>query len=626
MAQLQFCPSTLDGEVIGDYESVVMDAELLDDGDGLILPGGEVVDEYEEWATAGPSLSIDYAANRNGAQNSVDRAALEADAKLSAVVESVASTASFMQGNDEEEAGHAISNGTYEEVVEAQTSRRKKATIVRCEYCGVVLKHPSKIQAHMRTHTGEKPFECNICGMRFTQRTPMRMHVRRHVGDTPFACSWGCGKSFVSNALKNAHEVRIHLGEKRQGPPCPHLKPPRRSVPLPPLQDQPPPMPEGERSAILDFQPPIGEIKQSLSASANKKLDEVIEAVAAGIPLPPPRQARRRPALVAQCQECGLLLKHPSKIQAHLRTHTGERPFQCGVCGMRFATANPLRVHLRRAHTGEKPYECTWDCGRRFVSASARNEHERIVHAGIKRYQCTVGSCRRLFTRRRYLMLHQEKEHLEAERQADNAIECVLGMVEREIHGAGKSDNEASIWIPQKGNEERFEGGDGESDPVKLIAENGDETVDGVNGLDEEMLVYTEGFEESIGDIVIEEGPLELHGEVQSTASQPVNAQQDQHLRIINEQFDPSVELFEEELPNEVYLFDGEYVVVDEAYLEPQQPEPELDFEDGCLEESDHHLVETRSFWLPNAGQCSRLGRVRIIKPKSSITKREEDP
>lgn len=76
--------------------------QLLDDGDGLILPGGEVVDEYEEWATAGPSLSIDYAANRNGAQNSVDRAALEADAKLSAVVESVASTASFMQGNDEE--------------------------------------------------------------------------------------------------------------------------------------------------------------------------------------------------------------------------------------------------------------------------------------------------------------------------------------------------------------------------------------------------------------------------------------------------------------------------------------------------------------------------------------------
>lgn len=60
----------------------------------------------------------------------------------------------------------------------------------------------------------------------------------------------------------------------------------------------------------------------------------------------------RKRALIARCQECGLLLKHPSKIQAHMRTHTGERPFECALCGMRFATANPLRVHFRRAHTG----------------------------------------------------------------------------------------------------------------------------------------------------------------------------------------------------------------------------------------------------------------------------------
>lgn len=50
---------------------------------------------------------------------------------------------------------------------------------------------------------------------RFTQRTPLRMHVRRHNNELPFECSWGCGKRFVSNAVKNAHELSKHLGEKR---------------------------------------------------------------------------------------------------------------------------------------------------------------------------------------------------------------------------------------------------------------------------------------------------------------------------------------------------------------------------------------------------------------------------
>ncbi|VDK20041.1 unnamed protein product, partial [Anisakis simplex] len=397
----------------------------------------------------------------------------EADAKLTAVVESVASSAAsndndntlspvkaLINDNNNQENNNNGSNGClmvnqmYEEIegdangtVVAMVMILRCLKIVRCEYCGVILKHPSKIQAHMRTHTGEKPFECNICGMRFTQRTPMRMHVRRHIGDTPFKCSWGCGKSFVSNAIKNAHELRIHMGEKRllfllfgtffdsfcllitkQGPPCPHLKPPRRSIPLrfqtsaeelnlfestsgtsaEPLIGEHEVDDEEEEDgvhfndnnfAIVHFEPPLGDIIKQQQI-ANKRLDEIIESVASGmnVDLPSLRSSRgkrhiaanettsktRRSALVAQCEECGLILKHPSKIQAHLRTHTGEKPFECGVCGWRFSTANPLRVHLRRAHTGEKPYECTWDCGRRFVTASARNEHERIVHAGIK--------------------------------------------------------------------------------------------------------------------------------------------------------------------------------------------------------------------------------------------------
>lgn len=55
----------------------------------------------------------------------------------------------------------------------------------------------------------------------------------------------------------------------RQGPPQPHLKPPKCFIPL---------RNSDLSAAILDWQVPLGEIKvqRPLSAAASKKLDDVI--------------------------------------------------------------------------------------------------------------------------------------------------------------------------------------------------------------------------------------------------------------------------------------------------------------------------------------------------------------
>ncbi|KAL4658941.1 zinc finger and BTB domain-containing protein 7A-like [Arapaima gigas] len=116
-------------------------------------------------------------------------------------------------------------------------------------------------------------------------------------------------------------------------------------------------------------------------------------------------EKKMRSKAFQKCPICSKVIQGAGKLPRHIRTHTGEKPYECAICKVRFTRQDKLKVHMRK-HTGEKPYLCT-QCGASFAHNYDLKNHMR-VHTGLRPYQCS--SCFKTFVRSDHLHRHLKKD------------------------------------------------------------------------------------------------------------------------------------------------------------------------------------------------------------------------
>ncbi|GFR26955.1 zinc finger protein 711 [Trichonephila clavata] len=254
-------------------------------------------------------------------------------------------------------------------------------TMHTCSYCKYETVYRSDLTKHMRKHTGERPFICKICGKSFAQNSNLKTHEQLHALQNLHVCNL---LEFVHEVTSNGSGDNVENLKNHVCLYCGYVA--------------------SYRSGLINH---IRKHTGTLIPATNPNLNVSNVKRSSGSSRGPP---------MLSCLHCNYTTVHKSNFKAHLRKHTGERPFVCKICGNVSVREMKRRSFLENLGADDKQFpvimkiktetltkfSCSF-CGYITPYKTTMKNHIR-KHTGERPFVCDI--CGRDFTRKQSLQLH----------------------------------------------------------------------------------------------------------------------------------------------------------------------------------------------------------------------------
>ncbi|XP_074102836.1 uncharacterized protein LOC141529939 isoform X2 [Cotesia typhae] len=244
--------------------------------------------------------------------------------------------------------------------MEEKISENSNGGSLQCHMCSKKGFDVNSLKKHLLTHRGEKEFQCLECPLKFCTNGGLSRHLKIHAGKK--IDSWTCSVCFASFSTES--HLKIHSSTHDGW--SAHIEP------------------DSSQKDPLKIEPDLL-INPDSAASVSEKLlfDTVVEQnflknSSNGLP--------EKKEYDNKCKYCPKTFRKPSDLIRHVRTHTGERPYQCEHCDKSFAVKCTLDCHIK-VHTGNEKFSCHV-CNRLFATKGSLKVHMRL-HTGSKPFKCS---------------------------------------------------------------------------------------------------------------------------------------------------------------------------------------------------------------------------------------------